>query len=169
MSEENDGLNYEDIQLVGPVAVWEMHANGIVSGTYTGTFKFRCYLTPLQKIAAGREQRALLGESRAWVETPDYEHEAWLSYALTQLKHRIISAPPFWTSAGVSKSHDGDIPDENVLETVLDAAIRSELKYKKHLKQLKDDALVKANIGAKAVEEKIKESKDDGEPAEGPE
>lgn len=161
---DKEEVNFDDIQLNGSIATWEMHANGTVAGTYTGTFKFRCYLTPLQKIAAGREQRALLGESRSWVETPDYEHEAWLSYALTQLKYRVMSAPPFWTSAGVNKSHEGDIPDENVLEVILDAAIRAELKYKKHLKKLKDDAIERANDGAKVAEEQIKEAKVEEEP-----
>lgn len=163
MAEKNE-INFDDIQLNGNVSTWEMHANGTISGTYTGTFKFRCFLTPLQKIAAGREQRALLGESRAWVETPDYDHEAWLAYALTQLKYRVISAPPFWTSAGVTKSHEGDIPDENVLEKILDAAIRSELKYKKHLKELKDEAIKQANEGAKAVEEQLEKAKEEEPP-----
>ncbi len=165
MAESNE-INYDDIQLNGNIATWEMHANGTISGTYTGTFKFRCYLTPLQKIAVGREQRSLLGESRAWVETPEYDHEAWLAYALTQLKYRVISAPPFWTSAGVMKSHEGDIPDENVLEKILDAAIRSELKYKKHLKDLKDGAIKVANEGAKSAEEQLSKAKEDEEPPE---
>jgi hypothetical protein len=153
---ENKEINLDDIHLSGGIATWEFRIEGGISGIYSGSFKFRCYLTPLQKIAAGREQRALLGESRAWVETADYEHEAWLSYALTQLKYRVVSAPPFWTTAGINKSHEGDIPDEEVLEKILDAAVRAELKYKKELKKRKDDALEKANIGAKIVEEQQK-------------
>lgn len=146
----------DDIQIIGSVATWTMRVDGTVSGTFTGTFQFRCFLTPLQRIAAGREQRALLGESRAFSETPDYEHEAWLAYLLTQLKYRIISAPPFWATAGINKSHEGDIPDENVLEKVLDAATDAELIYKQRLRKFKEEALVKANIGAKAVEEELK-------------
>jgi hypothetical protein len=146
----------DDIQIIGSTATWTMRLDGAVSGTYTGTFQFRCFLTPLQRIAAGREQRALLGESRAFSETPDYEHEAWLAYLLTQLKYRIISAPPFWATSGINKSHEGDIPDENVLEKVLDAATDAELIYKQRLRKLKEEALVKANVGAKAVEEQLK-------------
>lgn len=166
MAEEKNDNNFEDIQLNGSIATWTMRAEGTISGTYSGTFVFRCYITPLQKIAAGREQRALLGESRSWVETADYEHEAWLAYALTQLKYRIVSAPPFWGTSGINKSHEGDVPDENILETVLDAAVRAELKYKTHLKKMKEDAITKANLGAKVVEEQLKEAKDDGEPPE---
>lgn len=146
----------DDIQINGSVATWTMHMNGTVSGTYTGTFTFRCFLTPLQRIAAGREQRALLGESRAFVETPDYENEAWLAYLLTQLKYRVISAPPFWSTSGINKTHEGDIPDENVLQAILDAATDAELIYKQRLKKLKEEAIKKANEGAKAVEEHLK-------------
>ncbi len=146
----------DDIQINGSVATWTCHLQGTVSGTYTGTFTFRCFLTPLQRIAAGREQRALLGESRSFVETPDYEHEAWLAYILTQLKYRIISAPPFWSTSGINKSHEGDIPDENVLQAICDAATDAELIYRQRLKRLKEDAVKKANEGAKAVEEHLK-------------
>lgn len=146
----------EDIQIVGSEAIWTCHIQGTVSGTYTGTFKFRCFLTPLQRIAAGREQRALLGESRTFIDTPDYEHEAFLAYLLTQLKYRIISAPPFWVTAGINKSHEGDIPDENVLQEVLEAATDAELIYKRNLKKLKEEAIQKANQGAKVVEEQLK-------------
>jgi hypothetical protein len=155
-------VDFSDIQIVGGVATWEMRTEGSISGTYTGTFKFRCYLSPLQKIAAGREQRELLGESRAWVETPDYEHESFLAYALTQLKYRVLSAPPFWTSAGINKTHEGDIPDEDVIEKILDAAVRSELKYKRDLQSRKDEALKRANEGAKILQEQQKNE----EPAE---
>ena len=61
----------DDIQIIGSVATWTMRLDGAVSGTYTGTFQFRCFLTPLQRIDAGREQSAILGESRACSETPD--------------------------------------------------------------------------------------------------
>jgi len=146
----------DDIQIVGSIATWTCHIQGSVSGTYTGTFRFRCFLTPLQRIAIGREQRALLGESRAFIDTPDYEHEAFLAYLLVQLKYRIVSAPPFWATSGIDKSHQGDIPDENVLQEILDAATDAELMYKRNLKKLKEDSIKKANEGAKIVEEQLK-------------
>lgn len=149
-------INYDDIQLNGSIATWELNTEGKILGTYSGTFKFRCFLTPLQLIAVGREQRALLGESKAWVETVDYEHESFLAYALIQLKYRIIESPPFWKSSGVNKTHDGDIPDQEVLEKILDAAIRSELKYKDDLKKRKEKAIQAANEGVKYHKENQK-------------
>jgi|ERR1700677_1360796 len=157
MAEEKEIVR-DDIQIVGSVATWTMHSEGSVSGTYTGTFTFRCFLTPLQRIAIGREQRALLGESRAFIDTPDYEMEAFLAYALTQLKYRIIKAPPFWATSGINKSHEGDIPDENVIQQILDAATDAELIYKRNLKKLKEDSIRRANEGAKVAEEQLKKA-----------
>jgi hypothetical protein len=142
----------EDIRIEGDIATWEMRKEGDIAGTYVGVFKFRCYLTPLQNIMAGREQRELLGSNMALAT----EHEAFLAYALTQLRQRIVQAPPFWSSAGVNKSHEGDIADEDILQSILDAAIRAELKYKAERKKRKEEAIERANrfIQAKKEQEK---------------
>lgn len=134
----------KDILLDGNTATWEMRLEGDISGTYTGTFKFRCYLTPMQKIAANREMRELLGSHM----TMAAEHEANLAFALTQLKHRVISAPPFWGASGVIP---GDIPDSNVVIAVLDAAIAAELKYVEQLKQKKLDSIDRAKAAAEQI------------------
>lgn len=137
----------DDIKIAGDIANWEMRMEGNVSGTYVGLFKFRCFLTPLQTIAAGKEQRELLGTNMALAT----EHEAFLAYALTQLKQRIIQAPPFWASEG--KSVNGDLPDENIIEAVLDAAIRSELKYKDEKKKRKEESLARSQKTIDAIHE----------------
>lgn len=145
-------MENEDIRIEGDIATWEMRKEGDISGTYVGVFKFRCYLTPLQNIAAGREQRELLGSNMALAT----EHDAFLAYALTQLRQRIVQAPPFWSSAGVNKTHDGDIADEDILQLILDAAIRAEIKYKADRKKRKEEAIERANrfIEAKKAQEK---------------
>jgi hypothetical protein len=145
MSEEN-----EDIRIEGDVATWEMHMDGDILGTYVGVFKFRCYLDPLSNIAAGAEQRALLGSNMALAT----DHDSFLAYALTQLKQRIISAPPFWASASPNKAVAGNLPDENVIEAVLDAAVRSEIKYKLEKKKRKEEAIERANAAIIAMKEK---------------
>jgi hypothetical protein len=140
-----------DLRIDGSVATWEMKVEGSISGTYAGTFRFRCFLTPLQIITAGREYRELLGSNMSLAN----EHESMLAWALSQLKQRVISAPPFWNSQADS-SLPGDIPDEEVITTILDAAIASENKYKDQLKKRKEDALKRA----KAAGETILENKD---------
>lgn len=134
MSEKNENVR-SDIIIEGNIASWDINALGDVYGTYVGTFKFRCYLTPTQQIAANREYRELIGPNPLHVP----EHESFLAYALTQLKHRIISAPPFWASG--NGGMPGDIPDENVLTAVLSAAIDSEAKYRSILKKRTESAI----------------------------
>lgn len=146
-----------DIIIEGTTASWAINMEGDVSGTYTGTFRFRCYLNPTQKIAANREMRSLLGEFPMLVP----EHESFLAYALSQLKYRILSSPPFWTSG--ENGYAGDIPDTNVLSAILDAAIDAEVKYMGQLQARKLEALEKAK---KAAEAFLKRGLEDSEEAE---
>ncbi len=125
------------------VATWNLHQQGDISGLYTGTFKFRCFLSPMQQIAAGKEYRNILGESH--LTAPEFESN--LAYALTQLKYRIISAPPFWTSTLQNSTIEGDIADANIIMTILDAATTAELQYRDELKAKREKSLeVSKNI-----------------------
>lgn len=150
----------DDMVFEGHTAVWELKADGDIKGTYIGTFRFRCFLTPIQQIAANREYRELLGANP----TMAPEHESFLAYALTQLKYRIIDAPPFWSSSK-SGAFEGDLPDENVISTILDAAINAEVKYKENLMSKKETALERAK---KAAEKMLNDhdEEDDEEAAE---
>lgn len=152
----------QDITIDGSVATWEMNLQGAINGTYIGTFKFRCYLTPTQQIAASREMRELLGPQMGMAP----EHETFMAYALTQLKHRVVSAPPFWSSTLNTSSMSGDLPDENIISEVLNAATDAEIKYKNQLKKRKEDALEKAKEAAERML-KIRDEEDkDGEESE---
>lgn len=141
----------QDISISGNEATWRLSATGAINGTYIGEFKFRCFLTPIQKISANREMRDLLGDQM----TMAPEHEANLAFALTQLKYRVISAPPFWNSG----STPGDIPDSNVIMSVLDAAIAAEIKYLEQITKRKIDALERAKS---AAEQMLKSGDDEG-------
>lgn len=150
-----------DIIIEGNTGLWEMRVDGDIQGTYIGTFRFKTFLTPLQQIAANRDYRELIGPNPTMVP----EHESFLAYALTQLKYRIVTAPPFWASSQ-SGGINGDIPDENVISAVLDAAIGTEVKYKNQLKKRKEEALSRANNTAdqlmkKNAQEDIVEEKED--------
>jgi hypothetical protein len=134
--QEKSSLERSDIMVESNTAIWNIQLTGDIAGSYMGLFKFRCYLNPLQQIAANREYREMLGTNPSFAS----EHESFLAYALTQLKYRIISAPPFWASANPS-SLGGDIADENIISAVLDAALTSEIKFKSQLKKRKGEAL----------------------------
>lgn len=146
-------VNPEDIKIEGNVAVWDMKEDGVISGTYMGTFRFRCYLTPLQQIQAGREERDMLGQNIALAP----EHERFLAYALSQLKQRIVSAPPFWISANPNGNMPGDLPDEEIIANILDAAQIAQRKYKFILKNRKDSAIKDAKLLAEQFDKEERE------------
>lgn len=137
-------MDKNEVIIQGNIATWDIRKEGSINGTYTGTFTFRCYLTPSQKIAANREYRELLGPQMTM--TP--EHESFLAYALTQLKYRVITAPPFWNTESKLGVSQGDLPDEEVIAEILEAAFAAELKYKEQIKQRKEEALQKAKEAA---------------------
>src|SRR5665213_765139 len=104
--------NNTDLTIIGSTAIWTLPpTQGDVQGTYTGSFEFRCFLNPLQHLQASREYRELLGNLGALAT----ESEGNISFALTQLKHRILKAPPFWTSTLQDSGIAGNIPDLNVV------------------------------------------------------
>lgn len=136
-----------DIIIEGHQAKFNLAALGAINGTYTGEFIFRCILTPSQKIAANREYREMLGANP----TLAGEHETFLAYALSQLKYRVISAPPFWTSTLQINGIAGDIPDEEIITQILDAAIHAQLKYKHELEKRKMELIERAKTAAEKI------------------
>jgi len=154
---DNNAVN-SAIHIEGNVASWDCVLQGNIHGTYIGTFKFRCFLTPTQKIACGRNYRELLGANP----TLAMKHEDDLAFSLSQLKYRIISAPPFWSSAVGLGGIQGDLPDENVINAVLEAAIDAELKYVAQLKDKREEAVERAKKAA----ERILQQRDEGDHGE---
>lgn len=158
MAEEKKYKERSDLIIDGNVCTWQMRIDGDIHGTYVGVFKFKCYLSPLEQIAADRERRELLGPQPFAAA----EHESFLAYALTQLKYRIVSAPPFWISQNPS-SLAGDIADENIIAAVLDAALSAEIKYKEQLKAKKLEAAERAR---KAIEKEMEGEDEEDEDEE---
>ena len=79
------------------------------------------------------------------------QHDESLAFTLSQLKHRVISAPPFWNSAvGLSRIL-GDIPDENVLNEIFEAALSAEFKYLAEMQEKRDKALERGKKAAEAI------------------
>lgn len=136
-----------DIIIEGSTARWEISLEGDIQGLYTGSFRFRCFLSPTQHLAASREYRHLLGDNPTLVLTYDDN----LAYALSQLKYRVIEAPPFWNSTVQTNGMPGDIPDAKVLDAILQAAVDAELLYRAQLKKKKAEALDKAKKAAERI------------------
>lgn len=130
-----------DITLDGSIATWTMpQTDGELGGTYKGTFEFRTFLDPLRQLQAGREYRELLGNLAPQAS----DSEGNLAFALVQLKHRILRAPPFWSSTLQDSGMAGNIGDLNVIALVLDSAIRAETIYKEKIAKEREDLLNKS-------------------------
>jgi hypothetical protein len=144
--ELNSYFKRKDISIEGNVATWNISAHGEILGLYAGAFKFKCFLTPIEKLAAGRLYRELLGTNA----TLALNHEDSLAFTLSQLKYRVVSGPPFWDSS-LSNEGISQVPDENVLDIILEAALASEFKYIAMLRKKKDDVVEQAKQAAEKM------------------
>jgi hypothetical protein len=145
--ELNGYLKRSDISIEGNIGTWSISLEGSVNGTYLGTFKFKCFLTPSEKLACGRRYRELLGPNAALA----FKNEDNLAFTLAQLNYRVVQAPPFWNSAIGVDGILGDLPDETVLDAILEAAMAAELKYVALLRSKKEQLIKKT----KEVAEKV--------------
>ena len=152
-------LNRKDLVIENNTCKWDIAYNGDINGLYTGTFIFKCFLTPSEKLAAGRDYRELLGNNAILA----LKHEDNLAFVLSQLKYRVVSAPPFWSSSIGLNGFQGDLPDEKVLDVIFEAALSAEFKYLAMLQEKKDKALEKARKAAESVAENKKENEEEKE------
>lgn len=150
-------MKSSDIKIEGNVATWTINSIGSVNGTYIGTFQFKCILDPLQQLAIGRDYRNLLGPNPSLAS----EHETFLAFALSQLKYRIISYPPFWKD-GISE-FDGNLLDEEIITEVLNAAINAEAQYKEQLKKRKEDSIKKSKDAADRIQKGLSSEDEENE------
>lgn len=148
--------NNSDIVIDGSTATWTLPlTHGDYLGSYSGTFKFRCWLSPTQELEAGRLYRELLGPSAMLIN----EHEGQVGYCLSQLKMRVLESPPFWSTYRSESGLNGDIPDLNVLLLILDGALRSEKLYKEKILKERETKL-KNTI--ELAEQRLREDKEEG-------
>lgn len=156
-------LKRSDLAIEGNTATWHLSMEGNIQGTYTGLFRFKCFLSPSEKLAMGRDYRELLGANASLA----YKHEDDLAFALAQLKYRVIDSPPFWSSAEGINGMKGDIPDAEIIMNVLDAAMAAEWKYLAELHKRKDESLKRAKDAAEKLlnvkEEIVEENPGEGE------
>ncbi len=140
-----------EITFNGTVGIWQMPlTEGEIQGSYSGTFEFRAVLDPIRQLQAGREFRALLGDLSHLASETEYK----LALALTQLKHRIIKAPPFWTSAAQDGGIAGNVGDTNIVALVWEAALMAETLYKEKM-MAERTGLLDSTIGL--AEKKVKD------------
>jgi hypothetical protein len=144
-------MDNNEILITGNTAKWVLPlSQGEVLGSYSGAFEFKCYLTPTQMLEAGREYRSLLGN------LPEYasEKEKNISFALVELKYRIIKSPPFWTATLQDSGYAGNIPDLNIIVMVLEKAMIAESMFQERLQKEKESLLDSTIRSAEALADK---------------
>ena len=147
----------DDITIEGSRATWVLPpTDGRMGGTYTGRFVFNCFLAPTDMLKAGRVYRSLLGEHAGMATT----EEGHIAFALTQLKFRVVSAPPFWTSTLQDSEFSGNIGDLNIIGLVLDAAMEAEVAFKEKIVKERE-ALLERSI--KVAEQLLNKGEDNGD------
>lgn len=160
-------ITRNDIAIVSNLATFSVNHEGALAGSYIGQFVFKCFLLPYERLSASKEKRDLLGEFG--VAATAYEQN--LALALSELKYRIVQAPPFWTQNNML----GNIADSDLIFKVYEAAMDSQEMYleqkeenkKKMLEilQKQADAILekqrKENARPKTEEEKLEEELDE--------
>jgi hypothetical protein len=136
-------------------ATYAINEEGSIQGSYRGTFALRCYLSPLDSLAAGRQFRELLG---AYGDSAG-ENDRYTAFCISQLAKRVIKGPPWWNADQIA----GNIPDLNILSTLLDRSLTAEAAYKARLQEKKVEALAKAQQAAAALQESLKPKKTEEE------
>ena len=155
-------LDRKDITIEGNLAKWNINMEGDINGSYRGTFVFKCFLTPTERLACGRLYRELLGPNMTMV--PDNEEN--LAFTLAQIKYRISSAPPFWQSFQGLNDIEGDIPELPVLDAILEAALAAEFKKSAIIQQKRDEAIKRAKKAAEEIVTDKAKVEDDEEGAD---
>ena len=92
-SPEQKELKIPDDLVVQPegVAIFTINEEGQIQGSYKGVFTLRCYLSPLDSLAAGREFRNLLGP---FADSAS-EQDRYTAFCMSQLAKRVIKGPPW--------------------------------------------------------------------------
>jgi hypothetical protein len=140
-------LSRSELVIEGNTCKWNIASVGGIGGTYIGTFVFKCYLNPSERLAAGRLYRELIGNNTintAFIS----KREDGLAFSLAELKYRVIDSPPFWNSSLDITGLAGDIPDELIIDEVLEHAVAAELKYLAQIQVKKEELLKKAKGSA---------------------
>ena len=111
------------MEITETTATYPMNLVGSRTGeTYIGEFKFKCLLTPIEKIEADKQYRKLLGENMIMAS----DTAKSLAFALSQLQFRILEAPPFWDSRVLGGSH---IMDDNIIIEAFNKSVEAEEQF----------------------------------------
>ena len=128
--------------------------------TFTGKFKVKCIISPLEYIYSDNLYRELIGKHNPHL-VSDYVNQ--LCFALSQLKYRVIESPSWYKneSGGV----DGGNVDDSILLYVYEKSAEAEQEYRKKIEERYENAKeeVKKAVDNGAITGKKKEEKETAE------
>lgn len=94
--------------------------------TYMGSYKVKCFLSPLEIIRADRIYRELIGPINSAMAGDTAQNYA---FAIAQLSVRLIVFPDFFKNPNAPELLGSHMP-EKVLIAVLDSSIDAETQYR---------------------------------------
>jgi hypothetical protein len=141
-------------------ASWVLERVGRDGQLYSGTFRFRCELSPIQIIRTDRDQRRLLGEHATYASDIAFN----LAASLAQLKHAVVECPPFWSEGG-DEFPGSQVKDLSIVSIVSEAATLAVEKYAKHLAEEADRKAerIRKHLSDMAEQAKKRDDEEEGE------
>jgi hypothetical protein len=123
------GIIFEDTE-----AIFTIKTTGDSTGeSFSGKFRVRTLLSPLNHIKADKLMRQLLGEHSIVADELSRQY----AFMLSQLQFRIISSPLWWKSN--LEVEGGHIQDKNVLIEILNKSLEAEELYRDNQKKIFDN------------------------------
>lgn len=121
--------------------------------TYSGKFKVKCVVSPLEYIYSDNLYRELIGKYNPHLVS---EYVNQLCFALAQLKYRMIEFPDWFKNK--SGGPDGGTIDDNILLYIYEKSAQAEQEYREGIEER-----------YKKAHEDVKKALEDGELTDGKE
>ena len=120
-----------DIIFEDSEAIFPIKTTGSTSmESFSGKFRVRTMLSPLNHIKANKLMRQLLGDHALIADELSRQY----AFMLSQLHFRVISGPNWWKSD--TEVDGGHIKDLNVLSEILNKSLQAEEEYREKQKKL---------------------------------
>lgn len=118
--------------------------------TYMGSFRVKCFLSPLEKIKADRIYRELIGAVNPVMASGDAKN---MAFAISQLTVRVIEGPDFFKNQKNPDLPGGHLPDD-ILISILDKAIDAETEFREQQRKAYEET--QKRMTKKFKEQRIK-------------
>jgi len=123
---------------------------------YFGNFKIKCLLNANEYVKANKEFSDQMGLNGSINEAEE------ISFALIQLRHRLLETPPFWKSEN-GVINGGDLEDYNVITHIFNTCMEAEKQYKEMMEENYNKTKEKVEKQRQAILKQNKENETEEE------